>query len=251
MDDVLSFPSDKAYSNYPRINIDGDCNDLAKWFEQHKEIDRRIPPVFPDFFIVDMYSTIGNHIVVCAHYNDDKTTLAFRAAMDDTRLLTATVDYNAINGDIVYILSTPTKAAEKYTREWTENFSLFCALSVLAAQAYLLYHKPEEVEIIYAAAQNRAANSEKKRKPSQKNGSVKIGSSMRRIIRINPRELPPREHKYNKLAWGVRGHYRRYGKDKHLKFISPYICNRGGAKRKPKAKTYTLEAKPKEPKKDG
>ena len=79
---------------------------------------------------------------------------------------------------------------------------------------------------------------QKKRK---KNGSVKIRSTVRKLIRIDMRELPQREYKYKKLAWSVRGHYRHVGKDKKLKYIAPFICNRGGAKNKPKAKRYEIE----------
>ena len=76
-------------------------------------------------------------------------------------------------------------------------------------------------------------------------GSMKIKSTVRKLIRIDTRELPPREYKYKKLAWSVRGHYRHVGKEKKLKYIAPFTCNRGGAKSKPKAKIYEIE----EPKK--
>ena len=75
---------------------------------------------------------------------------------------------------------------------------------------------------------------------------MKIKSTVRKLIRIDTRELPPREYKYKKLAWIVRGHYRHVGKEKKLKYIAPFTCNRGGAKVKPKAKIYEIEEQKKQ-----
>ena len=157
------------------------------------------------------------------------------------------MDYAQIDNDGIAIVDShySTGALRTYSEERLKQLAIDTAYDLNDVQAYILYHKPEVIEQVVDASAPRKTPGHASQKKRKKSGSVKIRSTVRKLIRIDTRELPPREYKYKKLAWSVRGHYRHVGKDKKLKYIAPFTCNRGGAKNKPKAKIYEIE----EPKK--
>lgn len=243
----IEFPSDKACEKLPRIVVDGDANDIIRWINEHREIDRRVPPVFPDWFVLDLTPN-GYHVVICAKYSEDKTAFIYRAAIDGIRAVIAELDYSSLDDDGSAPLdsSYSSKAREKYAEEWLDQFAIFCTNMLIAVQAYILYHQPNVIEqVVDVSAPRKTTENSTKKKKTKKNNGIKIKNTVRKLIRVDPKVLPPREYKYKKLAWSVRGHYRHVGKDKKLKYIAPFTCNRGGAKNKPKAKKYEIE----EPKK--
>lgn len=245
---TIEFPSDKACEKFPRIVIDGDANDIIKWINDHREIDRRVPPVFPDWFVLDLKPD-GYHVVICAKYNEDKTAFVFRSAINGIRAVVAELDYNKLDDDGSAPLdsSYSAKALQEYDEKWLEQFAIFSTNMLIAVQAYILYHQPKVIEqVVDVSAPRKTPESSAKKKKTKKNSGIKIKNTVRKLIRVDTKVLPPREYKYKKLAWSVRGHYRHVGKEKKLKYIAPFTCNRGGAKNKPKVKTYIIEEQKKQ-----
>ena len=243
---TIEFPSDKACEKLPRIVVGGDANAMIECINQHTEIDRRVPPVFSGWFVIELRQ--GEYkIAICVTYTNDKTALCFRASINGLRAVIASMDYAQIDNDGIAIVDSnySTGALRTYSEEWLQQFAIFSVNVIIAVQAYILYHKPEVIEQVVDASAPRKTPDNAHQKKRKKNGSVKIKSTVRKLIRIDTRELPPREHKYKKLAWIVRGHYRHVGKDKKRKYSAPLTGDRGGAKNKPKAKIYEIE----EPKK--
>lgn len=243
---TIEFPSDKACEKLPRIVVGGNANAMFEWINQHTEIDRRVPPVFYGWFVVELQQD-EYKIVICATYNEDKTAFAFRASINGLRSVIAGMDYSKIDNNGVVTIDShySTGALRTYSEEWLQQFAIFSVYIIIAVQAYILYHKPEVIEQVVDVSAPRKTSENAHHKKRKKSGGVKIKSTVRKLIRIDTRDMPPREYKYKKLVWSVRGHYRRVGKEKKLKYIAPFTCNRGGAKNKPKAKTYVVE----EPKK--
>lgn len=244
---TIEFPSDKACEKLPRIVVDGNANAMIEWINTHTEIDRRVPPVFSGWFVVDLqqdeYKT-----AICTTYTKDKTAFIFRASINGLRAVIASMDYDKIDNDGFATIDPhySTGALRTYSEEWLQQFAIFSINVIIAVQAYILYHKPEVIEhVVDVSANRKTSDHAPKNHQKRKKSSVKIKSTVRKLIRIDTRDLPPREYKYKKLAWSVRGHYRHVGKEKKLKYIAPFTCNRGGAKNKPKAKKYEIE----EPKK--
>ena len=243
---TIEFPSDKACEKLPRIVVGGNANAMLEWINQHTEIDRRVPPVLSGWFVIELQQD-EYKIVICVTYTNDKTAFVFRASINGLRAVIASMDYAKIDNDGVATVDCHCSAGalRTYSEEWLQQFAIFSVYFIIAVQAYILYHKPEVIEQVVDASAPRKTPDNDHQKKRKKNGSVKIKSTVRKLIRIDTRELLPREHKYKKLAWSVRGHYRHVGKEKKLKYIAPFTCNRGGAKNKPKAKIYEIE----EPKK--
>lgn len=244
---TIEFPSDKACEKLPRIVVDGNANAMIEWINQHNEIDRRVPPVLSGWFVIEIQH--GKYkIIICATYTKEKTAFVFRASINGLRAVIARMDYEKIDNDGVatvdFICSAG--ALRTYSEDWLRLFAIFSVNFIIAVQAYILYHKPEVIEQVVDASAPRKTPDNANQKKRKKNGSVKIKNTVRKLIRIDTRELPLREHKYKKLTWSVRGHYRHVGKDKKLKYIAPFTCNRGGAKVKPKAKIYEIEEQKKQ-----
>lgn len=238
----IEFPSDKACEKLPRIVVGGNANAMIEWINTHTEIDRRVPPVFSGWFVIELQQDECK-IVICATYNEDKTAFAFRASINGLRSVIAGMDYSKIDNNGVVTIDShySTGALRTYAEDWLQQFAIFSINVIISAQAYILYHKPEVIEQVVDVSAPRKTSENAHHKKRKKSGGVKIKSTVRKLIRIDTRDLPPREYKYKKLAWSVRGHYRRVGKEKKLKYIAPFTCNRGGAKNKPKAKTYVIE----------
>ena len=243
---TIEFPSDKACEKLPRIVVGGNANAMIEWINQHTEIDRRVPPVLSGWFVIELQQD-EYKIVICATYTKEKTAFVFRASINGLRAVIASMDYAQIddNGFATIDSQYSTGALRTYSEEWLQQFAIFSVYIIIAVQAYILYHKPDVIEQVVDASAQRKTPDNAHQKKRKKSGNVKIKSTVSKLIRIDTRELPPREYKYKKLAWSVRGHYRHVGKEKKLKYIAPFTCNRGGAKNKPKAKTYEIE----EPKK--
>lgn len=245
---TIEFPSDKACEKLPRIVVDGDPNDMIEWINIHREIDRRVPPVFPGWFILEF--TPGEyHVVICASFTKEKTAFVFRSTINGLRAVSADTDYNTIDEEGYISINSYyfAGALREYGEEWLKQFAIFSSNMIIAVQAYILYHQPKVVEqIVDVSAPRKTPENSTKKKKTKKNSGIKIKNTVRKIIRVDTKVLPPREYKYNKLAWSVRGHYRHVGKEKKLKYIAPFTCNRGGAKNKPKVKTYIIEEQKKQ-----
>lgn len=240
------FPSDKKLSNYPIINIMGDINRYANWLCENPTIDARIPPIYQNFIINFVLYGKNNEIFV--HYNNELTAFCFRMRFDNQKILFGTVDYEEIT-DVRQINvqgNATSKAYEIYTKKWLENTALATAITIISVQAYILYFKPEIIEQEYIVPESFEPKNVESISKKPKTKAIKFNAQKHKRIIINPQDIPPEDDKkikYQKLSWGVRGHYRRVGKDKKLKYIQPYICNRGGKKHKVRNQKYTLPDK--------
>jgi hypothetical protein len=231
-----TFPSDKRLAKLPLIAIEGDANDYANWLYEHPEIDRRVPPIYPDFVIRHIQS--GHTYEITAHYNDAFTAFCFRLRMDGDNLITGYTDYETINGTIVCVNGgVSAKAADLYTEEWLKQTMLASSLLVIGVQAYMLYFKPETVEQIYAPSESSVPTAYLRRKRITAE-PIRIRKSKIKRIYLRKQDRPPKDINYRKLSWFVRGHYRHVGKDKKLKYIQPFTCNRGGKKYRKNSRTY-------------
>lgn len=233
-----TFPSDKRLAKLPLVAIEGDANEYANWLYEHPEIDRRVPPIYPDFVIRHIQS--GHTYEIVAHYNDDLTAFCFRLRMDGDNLMTGHTDYETINGTTVFAQGgASAKAMDLYTEEWLKQTMLASSLLVIAVQAYMLYFKPEIVEQIYTPSETPASSSKPRRKRVTAE-PIRIRKTKIKRISLKKQDRPPKDINYRKLSWFVRGHYRHVGKDKKLKYIQPFTCNRGGKRYRKNAPTYIL-----------
>jgi len=122
--------------------------------------------------------------------------------------------------------------------------------SILAVQAYILYHKPEVIDV-YAEPKPRKKPAQTPAKLNQsKPPKTVLRETVKRYIHIGETEKPAVARHYSAIQWQVRGHYRRYKDDngavKKVIYIAPHLSKRGGdGKKKKKAGTYVL------PKKEG
>ena len=233
-----TFPSDKRLAKLPLIAIEGDANEYAAWLYDHPEIDRRVPPIYPDFVIRHIQS--GRTYEIVAHYNDDFTAFCFRLRMDGDNLMTAYTDYENINGTTVGVNGgISARAADLYAEEWLKQTMLASSLLVIAVQAYMLYFKPEIIEQIYTPSEAPATPAKPRRKRVTAE-PIRIRKSKIKRIYLHRQDRPPKDINYRKLSWFVRGHYRHVGKEKKLKYIQPFTCNRGGKKYRKNSRTYIL-----------
>ncbi len=241
-----TFPSEKKLPKFPVVAIDGDINDYVLWLHHHPEIDRRVPPIFNDFVITYSYAgvTMLANYEIFVHYTGDYTKFYFRVRMNGDKILYGLVDYERVNGPDFGVQGCVTdKAYDLYEVNWLQNTLFSAAFITLAVQAYMLYFKPEIVEKIYTPdAQS------KEKKPSQTRRRItaepiKLCKTKIKRIYLSAVDRPPKNVNYRKLSWHVRGHYRHVGKEKKLKYIQPFVCNRGGKKYHKNVRKYVLPDK--------
>ena len=73
----FDFPSDRRAEKYPLIAMyDDSANDFILWLNEHREIDRRVPPIYQDFRIT--HKSSAHEYSIFAHYTDDSTAFEFR-----------------------------------------------------------------------------------------------------------------------------------------------------------------------------
>lgn len=233
-----TFPSDKRLTKLPLIAIEGDANEYATWLFDHPEIDRRVPPIYPDFVIRHIQS--GHAYEIVTHYSDDFTAFCFRLRMDGVTLMYGSTDYETVNDITVGVKgSVSARAAEDYNDDWLKNTMLACSYLVIAVQAYMLYFKPDIIEQIYTPT-GSTTSSPKPRNKRITAEPIRVRKTKIKRIYLNKQDRPPKDINYRKLSWVVRGHYRHVGKDKKLKYIQPFTCNRGGKKYRNNPRTYIL-----------
>ena len=229
---MYTFPSRKKMASWPVIRIEGDPNRFPLWLNEHPEIDRRVPPVYIDF-IVD-----AGEYMIAAHYNDTITGFFFRLWYESRTLIVGYVDYEHINGTNVHVSGTTSQSAvDMYTKDWIETTSLAAALTVIGVQAYMLYFRPEITEQIYTPDQTHRQKSSSGRITQQ---PIRLRKHHIRRITLGKNDTPKKDVQYHKLSWHVRGHYKHVGKDKHLVYIQPHTCTRGGKKYKAAPQRYEI-----------
>ena len=122
----FDFPSDRRAEKYPLIAMHDDtANDFINWMNEHKEIDRRVPPIYQDFRIT--HKSGAHEYSIFTHYNEDSTAFEFRTKMDGKTIIQGASDYSLYDGDHVHVSA---HASDKYTEEWIRNTALAAALMV-------------------------------------------------------------------------------------------------------------------------
>ena len=98
----FDFPSDRRAEKYPLIAMyDDTANDFINWLNEHKEIDRRVPPIYQDFRIT--HRSGAHEYSIFAHYNDESTAFEFRTKMDGKTIIHGASDYSLYDGDHVHV----------------------------------------------------------------------------------------------------------------------------------------------------
>lgn len=93
----FDFPSDRRAEKYPLIAMyDDTANDFINWLNEHKEIDRRVPPIYQDFRIT--HKSGAHEYSIFTHYNEDSTAFEFRMKMDGKTIIQGISDYSMYDG---------------------------------------------------------------------------------------------------------------------------------------------------------
>lgn len=228
-----TYPSKKRLAKLPTIVVRGEGNRFRDWMLSHPEIDRRVPPAFPDFVVEYEDYTVDYH------YTPTMTGLHYRIWIADKAVGRFYLDYVSVNSDRLLLSASPTNhALDQLGADTMQALGCQAALNALGVQAYMLYHKPELVEQIYTPGESHGTTA-KKHKVTQQ--PIKIRKTKIKRITLTEQDTPKKEIHYNKLSWHVRGHYRHVGKDKHLVYIQPSVHNRNGKKYSLKGQTYEIE----------
>ena len=235
-----TFPSQKSMGKYPLIKINGDPNEFSEWLSAHPEIDKRVPPIYQNFRI-EFSMEYGAPCEVFVHYNDSLTALLCKIRLNGMVFGIVGTDYEEYGErGFTVDVAVPPRVPEMYGKQEVDDFTGGVLYTVIAIQAYMLYFKPEIVEQIYAPAESKLRKTTtKKRRVNAE--PIKIRQTKIKRIVLNANERPPKNIDYKKLSWHVRGHYRHVGKEKKLRYIQPFVCNRGGKKYHKSAPTYVLE----------
>ena len=234
-----TFPSQKSMSKYPLIKINGNPNDFSKWINAHPEIDNRVPPIYQNFRI-EFTASEEFPCSIFVHYNDNLTAFLCKIRFNGENFATVKSDYENYTSEFEVNAAVPQRIADKYVNTWINEFLTAAVTIILAVQAYMLYFKPEIVEQIYAPAESKLRKTTtKKRRVNAE--PIKIRQTKIKRIVLNANDRPPKNIDYKKLSWHVRGHYRHVGKEKKLRYIQPFVCNRGGKKYHKSAPTYIVE----------
>ena len=119
----FDFPSERRAEKYPLIAMyDDSADDFIHWMNEHREIDRRVLPIYQDFRIT--HKANSHEYSIFAHYTDDSTAFEFRMKMDEKTIIQGISDYSMYDGDHVHVSA---HASEKYTEEWSMNTALAAA----------------------------------------------------------------------------------------------------------------------------
>lgn len=235
-------PSLKKMENLPEINISGinTVQFYLDWFDSHKEIPRTIPPLYKDFRIrfSRSYGSDGKERVYeyteCIHYIDDLTGFFACHLIEGKKILVAEADYNDFDGTKVHAaVKTPSGIMNKYSEEWLKNEGVAVVYTILAVQAFILYHKPEVISQIMPPMKERRTETKKNGAKPEKPHKT-IGATKTKRIYLDGTIPKERNYNYRAIQWQVRGHYRHYernGKTKII-YVQPHLAKRGWKKQK-------------------
>lgn len=249
-------PSRKAAQKLPAIEI-AETNQVQTyldWLDGNPGIPRTVPPLFRDFAVRFSRSYFSPErgdkeprkfeYEEVVHYEDDLARLWVSHSIDGRKVLMVSSEYVQYDGVTVRATVTAPHTTP-YTEEWLQREGVAALYTVLAVQAYILYHRPEVVPVELAEPpRNRGASPA--RTPGRKPVKT-IGGTVRKIIRLSAADpAPPMERHYKAIQWNVRGHYRRLTRKDgtpYLAYVKPHLAKRGEAKAA--ANTYRLTAAPK------
>jgi len=236
-------PSVQGMSKLPAIEIIGTGRVVTyqKWLDAHPEVPRTIPPLYRDFCIrftmafprKDGRGKEEHEYIDCVHYSEDLSSLEICHVLDGKKRLMITANYAEFEGTMMHArLSAP--HSSPYKEDWLRTEGTSVLSTVIAVQAYILYHRPD-IEPVYldAPKKRRSGNSSSATIPPKK-----IKNTVRKIIRLSEEDdatdQPMRN--YRKIAWQVRGHYRRLEKKdgtQYMTYVKPHTAQRGKKKIRP------------------
>ena len=224
---IKSIESGKA--KLPTIEILGENGNqrYLEWINENKTIPRTIPPIFTDF-IIKYTRTFEKRIyqyMEIVHYSDDLAELDICHIVGKKKILMAHSRYIDYESDTVKAgIYAPPSA--QYEKEWTKMEGVAALYTVLAVQAYILYHRPEEIPIEVTANPKKSQKTKKDRhSPKRQLGKDVI---YKRIV-LNSEEQLSTSRNYRAIQWSVRGHYRRLKKPDgtgYMTYVKPHIAKR-------------------------
>lgn len=109
---------------------------------------------------------------------------------------------------------------------------------VLAISDYMLYYRPD-IEYIDPSQAHTHVSPQKSLNRKSGNRVILLKSKKKRYT-ILPGERP-RKIDYHTPAWYVRGHYRRVGPNKVMRYIRPTIAHRKAQKGIPRSPIYRID----------
>lgn len=233
-------PSVKSMEKLPTIEVIGEntIQVYLDWFNENKTIPRTIPPLYRDFVIrfsrtypnkTPGLPPVPHQYIECVHYAEDLASLEVCHVIDGKKVINVQSEYVQYDGPTVYAKASA-PGSSPYDESWLKNEGMAVIYSVLAVQAYILYHRPEVVPVYLDSVP------EKKAKKSSLDGGGKekkkvISVTVRKFIRLSVEDKPPKERNYRAIQWAVRGHYRRLShKDgtEYMVYIRPHLAARNG-----------------------
>lgn len=172
-------------------------------------------------------------------YGEENTSYTADLYDNGKRSYSFEFDYNQIDPE-TGTFTIPITVEDDATQEeldYTEHHVIDTVMFIAAVQTYIFYHKPEEIPPEESPApENAEPEKAKPAKPRpdtpRKPHPISIRSTVRkRIITISDDDsVPTRKYNYVTMIWQTRGHYQRYGKEKKLKYVAPYLSRRHQSK---------------------
>lgn len=248
-----NFSLDKVLKKYPVIRLTGGTADKLN-AETHNRYRKALeekdydtckrlglfPPLFPEFVIeIELPDKTFNHILVY-YETPEKLYLLyfvkgkkFLEIVDDLSTFTPESYVGRTAGIAPISLTARQMSIKELSAIFNMVYILFCSVS-----NYMLYYSPE---LEYAEPREYKGGKR----------SVKTDEDRREILLKSERlrytirgDLPKRNPAiYKTPSWYVRGHYRRMGKDKAWRYVSPTIAYRKEMKGKeePKSTSYKIK----------
>lgn len=206
--------------------------------EEYPDMDSRLPER------LERHVWISFEVTTELVVEYDKSLTKYTATVFDSgkRSYEYTIDYNDfVDGEWHATLSI--SESDKDCMESTRTHMIHVMQNVAAVQSYLLYHKPDEIPEPPRVRRAPSALSNAK-KPVKRNAKqdIVIRSHKHTTITLKiDEQLPRRKYDYKTMIWNVRGHYARRGADKHMTYIAPFICRRGGVDGSSKPSRYIIK----------
>lgn len=237
MDSLKNLPSFKKVKSTTRIEIEAQGLDNLVGAFQSERKSLLVPPLFGEYSVWVNFNG-GFRDVLYVKYETPEL-LHILHFLDDKKYQLVTVDFNTYREENNFDLNV-TPLSAKYTAllpEEKAKQSRMVLFGVLAISDYMLHYR-RDVEYNVLPVHSARRDKSKSRVP---NRHEIILSSKKRLYRISGSEKPQKIN-YHTMAWFVRGHYRRVGPHKVMRYIRPTIARRhvGNPNSQPNSQKYKI-----------
>lgn len=250
-----NFSLAKILKKYPTICVDDSTLDtlvtqyqtLIDKVQDAESINHTylIPPLFPAYVIQMDPSPDPDAIQQTDYilvYYETPEQIYMLYFMNGKKTLSVEVDLNDIDSD--YIIHntiqvlTSAHISDSDSKE-LEALALQIPKIVFAISHYMLYYSPD---LEYILPGDKQYHTKKSNRPTERRDILLRSKKKKYLI---SRDLPHRNPaNYKTPSWIVRGHYRRVGKNKVLRFIAPTVAYRKELREKqsePTPSTYRIK----------